>query len=791
MADTDNNTNASQTNTNTTEQPTGYGYGYGYGYGRYGYGAYGSDYGGYGGYGNTTIGDGAQARTLSDWIAMFRERIWYLILSVFVVVTGTLIYTYNVVPEYTAQARLRVLKNAVQAAPGSSANTTSVDTISGQEDFQTQLEIMRSGTIIKRVQSRLTSAELTEVVKPYQNGNVFTGPLTPTEVIARHRDVTPQKSTFIAYVSYTHRRPEIAEKLANYFAEEIQKYNSEDRANLTSPVIETTRVQIDQMEHTIAQQREERNALIKNERLLTTEMGTANSELAGINSVRDAARKEYEDALVIHKEIEKAKAEGRSLLSQPAITHNQLVATLLPRVADLRISITGLLEKYGKNHPTLIAQQQQLEQAEAELDAAVKKAEKEFNTSFIAAERRYEDAKKRAIEKETDLVRLRDAISRLTTLDKQIQLNEELLQRLKFNLEDLKMRVVGSVSSIVSVLDPAVVPTRASNKNFTLNSIFGVAAGIVIGAGLIVLLSFFDDRVKSSRDVEAFLGIPLLGTIMRLRHVKTAQDKVMIAVNGKDRGAQEAFRAIYSALKIGELSKNAKVILVTSTTPSEGKTFVSLNTALTYASHGERVLVLDADLRLPNIGPSLGIKGGKGFSGFMAGEISLDEAITHDVRPNFDVLQVGAYCKNPTQILNSEKFRNMLEELKTRYDRIIIDTPPIGAVSDVLSLLQLSDGVIYTVRFNTVSRAMIKTNIHRIQESKTPVFGAVMNQMSNETVRYYVSSGQYGSYTKYYHSAQHKEVSVPVGDKKVDAAAGAEKSDASAAGESLAASAKK
>lgn len=740
------------------QQPMGPGYGYGYN----------GNYGGYGaGYGESaSFSDMMQTRTLSDWIAMFRERIWYLILSVFVVVTGTLIYTYNVVPEYTASARLRVLKNAVQAAPGSGANTTSLDAISGQEDFQTQLEIMRSGTIVKRVQSRLTSPELTEVVRPYQGGNVFSGPLTPTEVIAKHRNVVPQKATFIAFVEYTHRRPEVAEKLANYFAEEIQKYNSEDRANLTSPVIETTRVQIEQMEHTLAQQREERNLLIKNERLLTTEMGTANAELSSVIAVRDTERKNYEDQLAIRNEIQKTKESGLSLLSQPAITSNQLVATLLPRVADLRISITGLLEKYGKNHPTLIAQTQQLEQAEAELAEAVKKAEAEFDSNFVAAKRRYESAQKRAEEKEAQLVRLRDAISQLSALDKKILLNEELLQRLKFNLEDLKMRVIGSVSSIVSILDPAVVPTRASNKNFVLNAIFGVVAGLAIGSGIIVLLSFFDDRIKSTRDIESFLSIPLLGTITQLRHVKSPVDKACIVSNGKDRGATEAFRAVYSALKIGEQSRIAKVFLVTSTMPSEGKTFVSTNLAQTYAAHGDRVLVLDADLRLPNVGNSLGLaKDERGLTRYMEGSMTLDEAIIRDVRPNFDVLQVGDYCKNPTQIINSQKFRDMLEELKTRYDRIVIDTPPIGAVSDVLNLLPLCDGVVYTVRFNTVQRTMIKNNLHRIQESKVPVFGAVMNQMVRETARYYVSSGQYGMYSKYYHSAQAKEVEVQI-DKK-------------------------
>ncbi|MBQ8445472.1 MAG: hypothetical protein IJX22_03695 [Opitutales bacterium] len=104
----------------------------------------------------------------------------------------------------------------------------------------------------------------------------------------------------------------------------------------------------------------------------------------------------------------------------------------------------------------------------------------------------------------------------------------------------------------------------------------------------------------------------------------------------------------------------------------------------------------------------------------------------------------------------------MLETLKTRYDRIFIDTPPIGAVSDVLNLLPLCDGIVYTVRFNTVQRTMIKNNLHRIQESKVPVFGAVMNQMVRETARYYVSSGQYGMYSKYNHSAQAKEVEVQI-----------------------------
>ncbi len=170
--------------------------------------------------------------------------------------------------------------------------------------------------------------------------------------------------------------------------------------------------------------------------------------------------------MAIRNELESVKKSGGKLIEQPVITMNSLVSSLISRIADLRIAVSSMGEKYGENHPQLIQTNEQLASAEKELDAAVIKAEAEFNANFIAAKRRYEDAQRRAVEKNAALSRLREASTQLETMDEQIRNDAELLQRLKINLEDQNLMLTTTASSIVQVLDNAAVPNLPSNKKF-------------------------------------------------------------------------------------------------------------------------------------------------------------------------------------------------------------------------------------------------------------------------------------------------------------------------------------
>jgi capsular exopolysaccharide synthesis family protein len=216
--------------------------------------------------------------------------------------------------------------------------------------------------------------------------------------------------------------------------------------------------------------------------------------------------------------------------------------------------------------------------------------------------------------------------------------------------------------------------------------------------------------------------------------------------------AIESLRAIHSVMKINPSAASAKVLLTTSTRPGEGKTFVTTNIALTFAQHGERVLVVDADLRLPNVAPSMGIETDNGISKYFNNEITLDEAILKDFEPNLDILPVGSVCKNPTQVINSPRFDELIRELRTRYDRIFIDSPPLGAVSDALHLVPKVDGVIYVVRFNLVKKRNAMSCIARLREAGVPIVGAVLNSMATRLAAFYTNSYD-ASYSKYYTDA--------------------------------------
>jgi capsular exopolysaccharide synthesis family protein len=172
--------------------------------------------------------------------------------------------------------------------------------------------------------------------------------------------------------------------------------------------------------------------------------------------------------------------------------------------------------------------------------------------------------------------------------------------------------------------------------------------------------------------------------------------------------------------------------------------------SLTFANHGERTLLLDGDLRLPNVAKSLQLQNDYGLLDHIEKDISLDELIIKEVYPNLDVLPSGGKSKNPTQVLNSAKFEAMLATLRDRYDRIIIDCPPLAAVSDALNVLPIVDGVLYVIKFNTVKRKAASVNVRRLWESDTPVFGAILNNIASSLTAHYYASYSGKGYNQYY-----------------------------------------
>jgi capsular exopolysaccharide synthesis family protein len=229
-----------------------------------------------------------------------------------------------------------------------------------------------------------------------------------------------------------------------------------------------------------------------------------------------------------------------------------------------------------------------------------------------------------------------------------------------------------------------------------------------------------------------------------------ASEKARVVVTNKDRQVAEAFRTLHSSLRLKDDSKNARAILVTSTIPSEGKTFLSTNLAITFAAHGERVVVIDCDLRKPNVHRSLGLENAKGTIDIVTGKATIDDVLIQSVHPNLDVIVSGGRAKNPTQVLNSKGFEEMIAELRRRYDRVFIDTPPLAAVSDALIILPLVDGSLFTIFFNKVRRKAAQFSAKSLLEANVPNFGAILNGLNLAVSGYYYAQYYDKSYKDYY-----------------------------------------
>ena len=723
------------------------------GYGSYGsYGNYGAGNGGYGygNYGAYNRGGAGEGNPIHNYLLMLRERYWWVLLSTLVFLTLSLLNTYNTVPEYRATGRLRVFRLAPTINGGSSAADDNFKIVSN-DDFFTAVEAMRSANIIEGVSKRLTAAERKLVLEPYQSGNIFSGPLTDQEVFAKQRGINPQRQTLVINVDFTHPNRDLARQVARLFCDSIKKYSEDDRLMVTNPLVEKARIEIETLEDKVRRLYEQKNDLIKNQKLLSIakDTNTLTTERSVLVKDREETRKQIDENEILVSVIASYEKESRPLGDIPQIRADSDVAAAQTAISASKIRVSQMTETYTDQHPKLVAEREALKQLDFQLKEAVVQAIKSRRSSLENAKSRLEAILRNLLAKEEEFSKLQAANVELERVDKDIKASEEFLGRMKLSYEEAKLRSSTSgTSTSISILDAPSVSDKPINKNYYFNALVGMGSGLLFGIVLIIVIGTLDDRIKSAKDVEGSLGLPLIGTVPRVANA-SGPDRALLARQDNDRIATEAVRSIYSALKVNPAVSKARVFLVTSTRPSEGKTFVATNLALIFAQHSERVLVIDADLRLPNVGPSLGFTGDGGLSKWFNAEMSLDEAIVRDVAPGLDVLPVGLSCKNPTQVINNPKFLAMIDELRGRYDRIFIDSPPIGAVSDALHLLPKVDGVIYVVRYNTVNLRNATSCLARLREAQAPMLGVVLNAMSLRMASAYTDTYD-SSYRKYY-----------------------------------------
>ena len=426
------------------------------------------------------------------------------------------------------------------------------------------------------------------------------------------------------------------------------------------------------------------------------------------------------------------------------------------QLAGAKANYATLESSLGPNHP-------QAKAVKAQIDEYVKEIDEEQNRLITQAKQTYviakanEDQTTAALEaQKTDAYKLRDQLVEYTLRQREYEANRTLYDSLQQRLRTASVQS-GLESLEVDVVDQALPPAepqlRPQSTVILTALVFGLLAGIVAA----FLMESLDTGLRSIAEIESITELPSLAIIPRARRssvdqaatLSTAQRNVGILTQPKSQFA-EAFRSLRTSLLLSNTGHPPKYIVLTSATPSEGKTTAASNLAAIMAQRDTRVLLIDGDLRRPNIHHRFGLNGKIGLTTVLTGATKLEETVQRVPEiPNLDILPSGPVPPFPTEMLSSEAMETILKRCGELYDYIVIDSPPILSVTDGVILARQADAVVLVVRHGKSSKHVVRRARDLLLRSGAAITGIVLNAVDLNSPEYY---GYYG-YSGYSYSS--------------------------------------
>jgi receptor protein-tyrosine kinase len=298
-------------------------------------------------------------------------------------------------------------------------------------------------------------------------------------------------------------------------------------------------------------------------------------------------------------------------------------------------------------------------------------------------------------------------------------------------IDALSNEVEGTPAVEVSIIDPAVAPTAPIAPNPVRNISLALALGLLAGAGLAFLADHLDQTVKTRDELEK-LGLPVLGSVPLL---ETRDAEVFLERDPQGIGG-EAFRKIRTAIGFSGIDHPLKAVLITSSVAQEGKTTLAANLAIAYAQGGFRTLLVEADLRRPSLHRVFGTFGMRGLTTAIVGTVPLDEAVVSTEFRNLSVLLAGAIPPNPVELLGSEQMIDVMRRLRSSFDVLIVDSPPLGPVADPATLAGLCDGVVLVARSGRTDRTKLLDSVQLVERAGGRLIGVAVNFLSPAEAHY-------------------------------------------------------
>jgi polysaccharide biosynthesis transport protein len=736
-----------------------------------------------GGYSPKSDVIGAEEVHLLDYVKVLYKRRWTAI-TVFLLVFGSVtVYTFTAIPIYEAKTRLLIEseeQNVVSFKQVIDEDQTKADY------YQTQYNILQSRALARRTLDQLklwdkppfggpadTSFSLRRTILgvPGAIAGLFrkadekiasnqipgadetTSQSKAIDAFVGHLTVTPIRNSRLVDVKYQLPDPALATSIVNALAKNYIEQNleykfmaSKEASDWLGARLAEERKAVEAAEAKLQQYREQHDAIA-----LTDRENITVQKLADLNAALTRAKTERIQKEAMYQQLQAAQSDPAKLDTFPAILTNVFIQQQKGELAELQRQYAQLSEKFGDKHPDIIRLKSAIQLSQTKLTGEIAKVVQSVRSEYQAALAQ-ENSLTQALnqQKGEALSMNRKAIDYgvlARDVESSKQIYNSLMQRAK------ETGVAGELkTSNIRVVDLAERPRGPVSPQKRTNEMLALVGGMLMSLGLVFFFEYLDSRIKTPDEIRTHLGLAHLGLLPAL-DLKKGSDYPLLSA-GVPANFSEAFRAVRTNVLFSTAEEGARSVVITSTGPGEGKSLVASNLAVSLAQAGQRVLLIDADMRKPKAHEIFRFNQEPGLSNVMVGSAKASEAVRKTAVQGLWALMAGRIPPNPAELLGAQRFRDFMTSLEAHFDWIVIDTPPIMAVTDASLVAHNATGVVFVIGAEMTSRHAAKRALEQLGQANARLIGSVLNRVNLHRHGYYYSQYYRREYTQYYASSR-------------------------------------
>ncbi|NLN60471.1 MAG: polysaccharide biosynthesis tyrosine autokinase [Deltaproteobacteria bacterium] len=722
-----------------------------------------------------------EAHLLDYWRVIMKRR-KLILTTLLVVLAVVIVYVFSAVPIYRGTTQLLIER----ANPNllSPQEIFAIDP-SGQDFYQTQYRILESRAISREVIRRM-NLDGHPLYKPSDDaGFSLFSPASwfssgePARSLSSSPDereaalvstfqtglaIKPVRNSRIVEISFDSPDPKLAAGAANTLAQAYIDWNLGIRIKSTQSAstfldeqVKQAKQKMEASEQALQQYREKYGLSV----MATKGQGHQASEditrqrLRQVNTqLTEATNRRIEAEIKYRKATELLRNPDASD-SIPEVVMNPIIISMKDKEIQLIRERTEKSSKYGSKHPVMVALNEELDNLRTLKRQEIVNIVNALKANYEVASRQEGSLMSAMRHSEGETINRDKVTIQFQVLEQEAESNRQLYDLLLKRLKETSVTEENRTVNI-HVVDAAEVPRTPVKPKKAQGLLLALVVGLGLGTGAAFFSEYMDDTVKNPEDLEKFAALPYLGSIPRFEtDEKGHATPDLMVLNNPKSPVSEAYRGLRTGILFSAPDQSPKIILVTSAAASEGKTLTCANTAMVMAFAGDRTLMVDLDMRRPRLHKTLNLKNDQGLSNILVGDGDWRTMIQGTSVENLSFISSGPIAPNPAELIASTRMQSLIEEWKASYDRIIIDSPPVSAVTDAVLLARLVDGTVIVTHAGVTSRHVVASAVKQIRDAQGRVLGAILNDIDTRDDNYYYHYHYYHHY--YYGEAGQKK----------------------------------